>query len=71
MYMYIKRMCSLLISMTDKNNETYLKWTEEHSNAEADEKEYVHSKQLIKPAKDRDTVHINIQLWHIDNQLVR
>lgn len=39
--------------MTDKNDATYLKWTEEHSNAEADEKEYVHSKQLVKPGKDR------------------
>lgn len=49
-------MHSLLFSMTDKNDATYLKWTEEYSNAEADEKEYVHSKQLVKPVKDRHTM---------------
>jgi len=47
--------------MTDKN-ETYLKWTEEYSNAEADEKKYIQSKQLIKPGKSRYTVYINTHL---------
>lgn len=61
MYAYIKRMCLPLFSMTDKN-ETYLKWTEEYSNAEADEKKYIQSKQLIKPGKSRYTVYINTHL---------
>ena len=55
-------MCSLLFSMTNKTDETYLKWTEEHGDAEADEKEYVQSKQLVKPGKDRYAGHINIHL---------
>ena len=29
--------------------ETYFKWTEEHSNAEEDEKDNVQGKKLIKP----------------------
>ena len=46
---YIKRMRSLLFF---HGNETYLKRTEEYSNAEADEKKYVQSKQQIKPGKN-------------------